>query len=140
MKRLLHFLLLVTLLLISGTPSFALRSIGIIDPAKAKEWGIEIRATPSGPEAAWIELEFKAEGALKSFQHVELEINEGEKLLVGYTILNATKTEKGTHLIRLMVNRAFLSKVTLSIITGFPSNYSGNELRLNEHVDVTKLK
>ena len=39
-----------------------------------------------------------------------------------------------------MVSRAFLPKVTLSIVTGFPSNYAGNQLALRDFVNVAEIK
>ena len=45
----------------------------------------------SGPEV-WVELELKAEGELKRFSHVELEINEGEKSLLAYARLQEARS------------------------------------------------
>jgi hypothetical protein len=82
MKTLLNILVLTLLLFAASSPCFALRSIGILSKQEATKMGIQIRATAAGPDAAWVELEFKPEGRLKDFSHVELEINDGEKLLV----------------------------------------------------------
>lgn len=122
------------------TPCLALRGIGIITPTEAKEMGIEVRASLAGPDALWLELEFKPDGKLKSYSHVELQIGEGEKSLISYLALGEQKTNSGSILVRFMANRAYLEKVTLVIVTGFPSNYSGNELHLKDFVDLTKLR
>jgi hypothetical protein len=36
------------------------------------------------------------------------------------------------------VNRSYLDKVTLSVVTGFPMNMTGHELRLKEFVGLAK--
>ena len=41
---------------------------------------------------------------------------------------------------RLMVDRAYLEKVILTVVTGFPSNYSGNELQLKDFIDVASIR
>lgn len=125
---------IVAALFFLADPSHALRSIGIITPKDAKEMSIEVRTTPSGPEAFWLELEFKPEGKLKDYQHVELEIQEGDKTLIAYAALSEKRSNDGKVTVRFMIARAFVEKVTLSIITGFPSNYSGNEIRLRDFI------
>ena len=140
MKTILRSLAVAVLLVVSTLPSFALRSIGIITKAEAKELGVEVRATAAGPDAAWLELEFKPEGKLKDFSHVELEIREGEKTLLAYAALSEKRTSSGSLVFRFMANRSFLEKITLTVVTGFPSNYSGNELRVKEFVELTKLR
>ena len=112
----------------------------IISQQEAKEMGLEIRATAAGPDAAWIELEFKPEGKLKDFHHVELDIREGEKLLVSYAALQEQRPTSGRVLVRFMADRAFLSKITLTVVTGFASNYNGNEIQLKDFVDLEKIR
>ncbi len=55
----------------------AMRSIGSITASEAQAMGLEVRATAAGPDAAWLELEFKVTGKLKDyrpeFSHVDLE-------------------------------------------------------------------
>lgn len=138
MKKLLC-LPILALFFAAAFQCFALRSVGIITKAEAKEMGIQVRATAAGPEALWLELEFKPEGKLKSYQHVELEINEGEKSLVAYTELAGKRQSSGSVVVRMMVARSLVGKVTLSIITGFPSNFSANELRIKEFVELDKI-
>ena len=140
MKTILRTSILMFLLLAASSPCFALRRIGIISKQEAKELGLEIRATAAGPEAAWVELEFKPEGKLKDFQHVELDIREGEKLLVSYAALQEQRPTSGRVLVRFMADRAFLSKITLTVVTGFASNYNGNEIQLKDFVDLEKIR
>jgi len=138
MKRVLRTCLFA-LLLALATPCFALMSIGFVSPKEAKELGIELRVTNSGPDAHWVELEFKPEGRFKEFQHVSMEIADGEKLLLGYTTLKETR-ESGKITIRFMAGRTYLDKITLRIVTGFPSNYTGHDLRLKEFIKPEKAR
>jgi hypothetical protein len=131
---------LVVLLTAAPLPCFAMRSIGIVSKAEAKEMGIEVRATAAGPEAAWLELEFKPEGRLKAYSHVELAIREGDKTLVSHVVLAETKSESGAVVVHFLADRAYLEKVTLIVVTGFPSNFANNELRMKDFVDRAKIK
>jgi len=102
--------------------------------------GLEVRATASGPNAAWIELKLKAEGKLKDFSHVELEIRDGEKMLIAYAAMGEKRTDTGNIVARLMVDRAYLEKVTLVVVTGLPMDYSGSEIHLKDFVELDKLR
>jgi hypothetical protein len=140
MQTFFRTVVLAILMAAAPLPGFAMRSIGIVSKAEAKEMGIELRATAAGPDAAWLELEFKTEGRLKAYSHVELEIREGDKPLVAYAALAETKSQSGSVVVRLMANRAYLEKITLTVVTGFPSNYAGHELHLKDFIDLEKIK
>jgi hypothetical protein len=139
MKTLLNILVLTLLLFAASSPCFALRSIGILSKQEATKMGIQIRATAAGPDAAWVELEFKPEGRLKDFSHVELEINDGEKLLVAYAPLREVRLASGSIVVRFMANRAYLEKVTLCVVEG-PGTDVGHELRLKDFIEVEKIR
>ncbi len=117
---------------------FALMGIAPVSKEQAKEMGIDVRLTDSGPKAFWVELEFKPEGKLKAYSHVSLEIREGDKLLVGYAALQERRTDSGNVVVRFMADRAFLDKITLSVVAGFPSNMTGYEIRLKDFVELAK--
>lgn len=138
MKPRSHLPILV-ILFTAAFQCFALRSVGTLSKKEAKEMGIEVRAIAAGQENLWLELEFKPEGKLKSYQHVELEINEGDKTLIGYTELAGKRSSSGSVVVRLMASRAFVAKITPSIITGFPSNFSANQLRMKDFVELDKI-
>ena len=131
---------ILVILFAAAFQCFALRSVGIVSKTEAKEMGIEVRATAAGPEALWLELEFKPEGKLKSYQHVELEIEEGDKSLIGYAELAGKRSSSGSVVVRLMASRAFVAKITLSIITGFPSNFSAHQLRMKDFIELDKIQ
>ena len=109
--------------------------------------GLEVRATPAGPDAGWLELEFKTEGKLKdysperSFNHVELEIRDGEKPLLSYAALQEQHPKPGRVRVRFMANRAYLDKSILTIVVGDGLLPGGAyELRVKEFVDVAKIR
>ena len=106
---------------------------------QAKELGIELRAKPNGPKEAWIELEFKPEGQLKEFHHVSVEIRDGEQFLLGWTPLEAKRTDSGRVVVRVMGNRAFLEKLTLRVVTGALGD-AGYDLRIKDLVDLKNLR
>ncbi len=127
-------LLLVSLLLLAMPISHSLAMMGIRPVSKdlAKEMGIELRFTDNGPSEVSVQLTFKAEGKLKDFSHVSLEIREGEKFLLGYTALREKRESDGRMTITSLVNREFLNKVTLRIVAGEPGNQGGFELHLGD--------
>jgi hypothetical protein len=140
MKTLLRLTLVAFLVIAAASQCFALMGIRSISPAGAKELGIVVRAQPNGANEVWVQMEFKAEGELKDFMHVSLEIRDGEKFLFGWSALEAKRSEKGAIVVGyFLANRAFLDKMTLRIVTGDPLNYSGNDLRLADFVDLKNL-
>ena len=111
MKTIINTSILAVLLAIAPRPCLAMRSIGFISKKEAKELGIDLRFTANGTNEFWVELEFKTEGKFKDFSHVELEIREGEKFLLGYAPLESKRTSSGSVLVYFLSNRAFLDKV-----------------------------
>ena len=139
MKAISHISVLALLLLGAARPCYALRSIGFVTKEKAKEWGLEVRLEGSGREQAWLEMEFNPAGELKDFHHVELEINKGEKFLLGYAPLQETKLQSRRVRIRFLVNRAFAEKISLCIVVGVMQDV-GYEVRVKEFVQAKKTK
>jgi hypothetical protein len=132
MKTLFKITVLAGLLVIASDPCFAMISLTSVSQQQAKEWGIELRSKANGPKEVWVELEFKAEGKFKDFDHVSLEIREGDKFLLGYAPLQEKRSSSGSITIRFLVNRAYLDNVTLSLVVGHPMNYAGYELRVKD--------
>jgi hypothetical protein len=139
MKTMLNFMVAAILLVAGPSTCFALMGIRQVSKEEAKELGIEVRVQGNGPREVWITLELKNDSKLKDFSHVSLEIREEGKLLVGYAAMQEKKSETG-RTFTFMANRAFLEKITLSVVTGFPSNYSGNELRMKDFGEVGKIR
>jgi hypothetical protein len=133
---------LLALLPILAAPALSLAEMGVenVSKARAQELGIEIRLTANGPSEGWVQLEFKATGPLKDFQHVSLEISEGDKFLLGYAPLQATREPSGRVTAGFLASRAFLDKVTLRIVTGAPRDEAGHDLRVRDLVDLAKAR
>ena len=129
---------LILLIAASGT-CLAMISVENVSKARAKELGIEVRAKANGPKGAWIELEFKPEGKLAGFEHVSLEIADGEEFQLGWTPLKDERTSTGSVLVRVMGTRAFLEKVTLRVVRGATQDV-GHDLRVKDFVDLKELR
>src|SRR5690349_10371721 len=113
-------LALAFLVVAASSPCFALREIATITKKEAKDWGIEVRAKPSGPDAVGVEIEFKPEGKLKGFTHVELSVTDGAKARVLFTQLRETRTKAGSVVVSFTVGRAFLETTTLALVAREP--------------------
>jgi len=141
MKAILNLLVWAVLVGFASVECLALRSIGIITASEAKAMGLEVRATAAGPDAVWLELEFKVAGKLKDyrpeFSHVELEVREGERPLLGYLALQEKHPKPGHVQVRFMASRAYVDKLILTIVVGEGAMVGGAyELRLKEFVDL----
>jgi hypothetical protein len=135
MKSITALLALTLLLVVASNRCYAvMEEIVVVSKERAKELGMEIRFTRNGPNEVWVELEFRAEGSLKDFRCVTLEIREGEKFLVGYAPLQEKRSRSGSVVVRFLANRAYLDKVSLRVVAGHPMDLTGYELRMKEFV------
>jgi hypothetical protein len=139
MKTILSMSVLAVLLLVGPPLCFGSMLVEQVPKERAKQLGIEVRAKANGPSEAWIQLEFKPKGELKNFVHVSLEIREGEKCLLGYSPLKEKRSDSGSIVVSFLADRAYMEKISLSVITGQPMNYTGHELRVKDFVDLGKL-
>jgi hypothetical protein len=137
---LLSISVLALLLAVATSPCSAMMDIEFVSKERAKELGMEIRLKGNGPYEVWLELEFKAEGGLKDFDHVSLEIREGDKLLVGYAPLREKRSDSGAIVVGFMANRAYLDKVTLRVVTGHSRDWAGHDLRVRDFVELDKVR
>ncbi|MCD6050766.1 MAG: hypothetical protein K0Q55_2169 [Verrucomicrobia bacterium] len=142
MKTILNISVLAFLLVIASNQCFALREIAPLTKAEAKKLGIELRARPAGPGAVWLELEFKPEGQLKQFTHVELNITAGEKSVVVSAGLRETRSSSGSVVVSLTVSRAHLEKTILSVVMRDPDEAGDHtyELKMKDFVDLEKVR
>jgi hypothetical protein len=140
MKTILNISVLTFLLVAASSPCFAAWSIGQISKERAKELGMEIRSKPSGTNAVWVELEFKTEGKLKSFSHVDLRISEGEKSLVTAP-LREDRSRPGRVVVTVTADRAYLDKVALWVmVADMMPGGTVYELRVKDFVELEKLR
>jgi len=115
--------------MMASSSCFAMMGIRQVSREEAKALGLQIHSQANGPGEVWVELEFKAEGKLRDFSHVNLEIRQGEQFLLGYAALRESRSESGSIKVGFMANRSYLDKILLYIIVGPPGNQSGYKLR-----------
>lgn len=139
MKTMFKIAILALLLAVAPSPCFALRSIGFVSKKEAKELGLDLRFKTNGTNHVWVELEFKTEGKFKQFQHVELEIREGGKSLLGWAPLKEKRTRSGSVVVRFLADRAFLDNIALCVVVGDFGD-GGWELRLKVFVEPEKVR
>ena len=133
-----HLLSFLFLFAATCSTSLALISVGSVSRERAGELGIELRAKDGGPKHAWIELEFKTERELAKFQHVSLEIPDGDQLGLGWTPLKDQRTSSGSVIVRVRGSRKFLENVTLRIVHGDFGD-RGLDVSIKDFVDFAKL-
>jgi hypothetical protein len=131
-------LIVLAVLLIGSSQCLAARSIGIVTKERAKEMGIELQAIGNGPNQVWVKLEFKPEGKLKDYLHVELEISDGNKSLVSYAPLQ-DRRDAGKVVVSFLADKTSLDKITLTVVTG-PGADVGYQIRLKDFVEPMKQR
>lgn len=114
----------VVILLTLAPRAFALRSQGVLTAEEAKAAKLILRASPAGPDAKWVRLEFDVAGKLKdysperSMSHVELEIRDGNTSLLSYAVLQEKRPQPGRVQVQFLANRALLDKLVFVIVIG----------------------
>ena len=138
---------LLVFLASAAIPCLAMREISLVSTNEAAAMGVVIRATPAGPAAAWLELEFKTEGRLKDYSperrasRVELEVRDGDALRVGYVALQEQHPQPGQVRVRFLADRNYLSQIVLTIVVGDGLLPGGAfELRVKDFVDPARLR
>jgi len=141
-KTTFRILVLMFVLIAGSSQCFALREIAPLTEEEAKAMGIELRAKSAGPDAVWLELEFKPEGKLKEFTHVELKMTEGEKSFVFSAALRETRSSSGSVVVTFTASRAYLEKTTLSVVMRDPREAGDHtyELGMKDFVDLEKVR
>ena len=139
MKTIFNIAILALLLAVAPSPCFALRSIGFVSKKEAKELGMDLRFKAHGTNEVWVELEFKTEGKFKNFSHVELEIREEKKLLLGWAPLKEKRTNSGSVIIHFLADRAYLDQISLCVVVGDFGD-GGWELRVKDFVEPEKVR
>jgi len=140
--KILKISILTFLFMAASSRCFALRETAVLTKKDAKEMGIEVRASAAGADAVRLELEFKPEGKLKDFTHVELTVTEGEKSFVFSTALRETRSSSGNIVVTFTASRAWFEKVTLSVVQRSPREAGDHtcELRIKDFADLGKVR
>jgi hypothetical protein len=104
----------LAVLLTSTSPCFALGSVLQLSKEDAQKLGMEVRSKAAGPNQVRVELEFKVEGGLKNFRHVDLWIGEGGSPLLAAP-LHEDRSKPGQVAVSFTADRAHLDKITLRV-------------------------
>ena len=92
MNIVLNLSVLTFLLMVAPSQCFALVSLADVSKERAKELGVTVRSHLNGEAGVAVWLEFKPQGELKNFTHVELRITAGGKSLVSAPLQTSRPT------------------------------------------------
>jgi hypothetical protein len=140
MKTILNISAVAVFLVVAPGVCFALWDLEIVSKDRAKELGMEVRSTAAGPNHVQVELEFKAEGKLKNFSHVDLRFGKGDDLVVAAP-LREDRSKQGRVAVSFTADLAQLDKLTLRVMVPFRDGGAGgttHELRVKDFVEVKK--
>ena len=136
----------LAVLLVAPSPCFALWLIAPVSRAEAKERGMEVRTTATGPSHVIVELEFKTEGNFEAFSpegkfkersRVELRIGEGANPSLTAT-LREDRSKQGRVVVSFTADRAQLDKLKLWVYVPESAGGTIYDLRVNDFVEPKK--
>lgn len=137
MKTLFHLAVLAVMIAIAPGTSFALWDLAPVSTGEAKKIGLEVRAERSGPNHIRVELEFKPEGQLKNFSHVDLRIGDGDNPPLTAP-LREDRSKPGRVIVSFTADRAQLEKLHLWVMVTAELGGSVYTLRVRDFVDPKK--
>src|SRR5689334_14231001 len=117
-------LAVLAIVLVAPGRCFALWLIAPVTSERAKEMGLEVRSSPSGPDQVRVELEFKTEGRFAEFSpagkfkdrsRVEMRIGEDKNPLVTAP-LKEDRSKPGRLTVSLNADSAHLEKISLWVM------------------------
>src|SRR5438034_5928542 len=146
MKTIFTIAAVAAVLVAAPSPCFALWGIVLVSKERAKELGMEVRTTATGPNHVIVELEFKTEGKFEEFSpegkfkdrsRVELRIGDGDNPPVTAP-LREDRSKPGRIVVSFTADRAQLDKLSLWVMV--PGNEGGTAyvLRVKDFVEPKK--
>jgi hypothetical protein len=124
MKTIIKFVVLTFLFCAASSPCFALRGIEVVPRVRAeKEFGAKIRTESVGTNQVGVWLEFIPKGKLQNFDHVELEITTGGRIIVQADLRNLNQSKENV-VVYFSTDPAYLSSSTLTIIVPVDPEYA----------------
>ena len=138
-------LTVLAILLVAPSPCFALWEIASVNEELAKELGMEVRSKVAGPNHVRVELEFKtegelkifADGKLKNYSRVELQIGEGDNPPVTAP-LREDRSKPGRIVVSFTADRAQLDKLSLWVMVPGVGGGTAYVLRVKDFVELKK--
>jgi hypothetical protein len=116
MKALLRFSAFAFLLLAAANRCLALMEIEDVTKERAKSLGVTVQSRSAGTNQINVTVEFKAKGELKDFSRVELEIYDGNRLVIWAPLL-PDRTDKERIVAHFNLDRATVVKTIITIVT-----------------------
>lgn len=131
-------LALALLLFAAASPCFGLVLIADVSKERAKEMGVTLRSHLNGDAGVAVWLEFKTQGALKDFTHVDLQITAEGKSLVR-AVLRVERTPAGIVSANFSADPAWLATSTLTIrVHDGERNLIGYRLKVKDFIEPAK--
>jgi hypothetical protein len=133
-------------LIVAASPCFALTFHVAVSKEKAKELGLEVRTTATGPDRVSVQLEFKTEGRFvefspegkhKDYSRVELRIGEGNDPPV-IAPLKEDRSKPGRVVVSFTADRTELDKLKLWVEVPEPDGRTIYDLRVKDFVEPKK--
>jgi len=136
----------LAVLLVAASPCFALTFNVPVSREKAKELGMEVRTTATGPNHVIVQLEFKTDGKFEEFSpegkfknrsRVELRIGEGDDPPVTAP-LREDRSKAGRVVVSFTSDRTQLDKLKLWVMVPESDGGSIYDLRVKDFVELKK--
>jgi hypothetical protein len=138
MKPMLTLSTLAVFLVAAPGRCLALWEIMTVSKEDAKKMGMEVRSQAAGPNDVRVELEFKAEGNLKDFSHVELRVGKGDRVVV--TPLKEARSKQGRIVVSFTADRAKLDQIDLWVMVPEPLGGIAYEVRVKDFIEPAKKR
>jgi hypothetical protein len=135
MKALLSLTACAVLLALAPSPCFALWGIASVSKDEAKGLGLEVRATPTGPNHIVFELEFPTAGGLKDFSRADLRVGKGDNPPVTAP-LREERPKPGRVLLRFTADRGHVPNLKLWLMVPEMDGGTIYDVQLQDFVDV----
>jgi len=144
MKTFLTISAVAVLFFVAPGRCFALWGIVQVTKDAAKELGLEVRSTGTGPNHVIVELEFKTEGRfkefgpegkLKEYSRVDLRIGLGDNPPVT-AALREDRSKPGRVVVSFTADRREVDKLTLWVMVPAPLGGTAYDIRVKDFVDL----
>jgi hypothetical protein len=141
----------LAVLLVAPSPCFALWATVAVSKERAKELGMEVRTTATGPNHVVVQLEFKTEGKFEEFSpkgkfkdrsRVELRIGGDGSLFADNASVTAPlredRSKPGRVAVSLTADRTQLDKLTVWVMVPESDGGTAYQLRVKDFVELKK--
>jgi hypothetical protein len=137
MRAIFNISAVAVFLVVAPSPCFALWLIAPVSKERAKELGMQVRTTATGPNHVIVELEFKTEGTFKDFIRVDLRVGEGDNPPVT-AALREDRSKPGRVVVSFTAERGHLDKIKLWVMVPGLDGGSIYDLRVKDFVELKR--